>query len=71
MHGADDDIAYPSGSEEMKSLLTSSSDVDLQVNESTRGYPCKPSKFQAMGSSAGELSIFLAFVPGKIGRDFS
>lgn len=31
MHGAADDIAYPSGSEEMKSLLTSSSDVELQV----------------------------------------
>lgn len=31
MHGADDDIAYPSGSEEMKSLLASSSVVELQV----------------------------------------
>eukprot|EP00752_Nemacystus_decipiens_P012404 g10991.t1 len=36
MHGADDDIAYPSGSEEMKSLLTSSSDVDLQVYDGVR-----------------------------------
>ena len=31
MHGGDDDIAYVSGSEEMKSLLTSCSDVELQV----------------------------------------
>lgn len=36
-HGADDGIAYPSGAEEMKSLLMSSSDggttapVELQV----------------------------------------
>ena len=33
-------------------------------------YPRKPSKFQVMGSSPGEVSLFLTFVPGKIGRDF-
>ncbi|CAM9220455.1 unnamed protein product [Scytosiphon promiscuus] len=34
LHGADDDIAYPSGSEEMKNLLLSASDsVDLVVYE--------------------------------------
>ncbi|CAM9819460.1 unnamed protein product, partial [Hapterophycus canaliculatus] len=31
LHGADDDIAYPSGSEEMKTLMTASSSVDILV----------------------------------------
>lgn len=33
IHGAEDDIAYTSGSEEMKSLLAASSDVELQVRQ--------------------------------------
>ncbi|CAN0135207.1 unnamed protein product [Ectocarpus sp. 6 AP-2014] len=31
IHGGDDDMAYPSGAEEMKSLLTGSSSVNLEV----------------------------------------
>lgn len=31
IHGSEDDIAYPSGSEKMKGLLTGCSGVDLQV----------------------------------------
>eukprot|EP00904_Undaria_pinnatifida_P006210 jgi/Undpi1/2719/HiC_scaffold_14.g06097.m1 len=31
VHGAEDDIAYPKGSESMKELLTSSTNVDCQV----------------------------------------
>lgn len=34
-------------------------------------YPRTPSKFQVMGSSPDEFSIFLTLVPAKIGRDFS
>ena len=35
------------------------------------GIHVKLLKFQVMGSSHDELSLFLTFVPGKIGSDFS
>ena len=47
--------------------------VNISVHRSPRWsswYPRKPSNFQVMGSSPGELSLFVTFVPGKIGRDF-